>query len=329
MALSSGFYNSVNHDRKYDADDISRLFDGLIKDGVFASIGTCFMVKEGSGLTVNVGIGRAWFNHTWTYNDAILPVTAPQSDLLLGRIDTLVLEVNAEDATRANTIKFISGTAASKPTKPVLTNTEKVHQYPLCHITRTPNNDSIIQADIENTVGTDACPFVSGVLETITIDEILPQWRSELDRFVGEEKEMMNAVVKLFQEAAVQAGQGLQPATKDALGTVKLSDQIGINSTGQLDVKFIKRIKDIRIGSSALTATGNQYYYRYSDSAISSDSVIDIYYDKNSFETFDSIGNPTYSISDGHIDIIFDANSFTNIYIDDMIILNIPNSGGE
>lgn len=317
MALSSGFYNSVNHDRKYDADDISRLFDGLIKDGVFASIGTCFMVKEGSGLTVNVGIGRAWFNHTWTYNDAILPVTAPQSDLLLGRIDTLVLEVNAEDGTRANTIKFVSGTPASEPTKPELTNTEKVHQYPLCHITRTANNDSIIQADIENTVGTDACPFVSGVLETITIDEILPQWRSELDRFVGEEKEMMNAVVKLFQEAAVQAGQGLQPATKDALGTVKLSDQIGINSTGQLDVKFMSKISSFVIGVNDWAKNDNTYSYTVQNGEILEDSVIDVYY------SADTEIDPTYTQEDGKLVITVDSQPKVEVTVATIMIINL------
>lgn len=317
MALSSGFYNSVNHDRKYDADDISRLFDGLIKDGVFASIGTCFMVKEGSGLTVNVGIGRAWFNHTWTYNDAILPVTAPQSDLLLGRIDTLVLEVNAEDGTRANTIKFVSGTPASEPTKPELTNTEKVHQYPLCHITRSANNDNIIQADIENTVGTDACPFVSGVLETITIDEILPQWRSELDRFVGEEKEMMNAVVQLFQEAAAQAGQGLQPATKDALGTVKLSDQIGINSTGQLDVKFMSKISSFVIGVNDWFKNDNTYSYTVQNGEILEDSVIDVYY------SADTEIDPTYTQEDGKLIITVDSQPKAEVTVATIMIINL------
>lgn len=316
MALSSGFYNAVNHDRKYDADDISRLFDGLIKDGVFASIGTCFMVKEGSGLTVNVGIGRAWFNHTWTYNDAILPVEAPQSDLLLSRIDTLVLEVNSEDSVRANTIKFVSGTPASEPTKPELTNTEKVHQYPLCHITRTANNDSIVQADIENTVGTDDCPFVSGVLETITIDEILPQWRSELDRFVGEEKEMMNAVVNLFQEAAVDAGKGLQPATKDALGTVKLSDEIGINSTGQLEQKFMMKIPTTVISVSDWVKTDSVYTYTIQNGGILADSILEVFYASGTEI------DPTYSQANGSLTITVDNAPKVDITIDSVLIIN-------
>ena len=37
-------------------------------------------------------------------------------------------------------------------------------------------------------VGTDECPFVSGILQTISIDQVLPQWRDELDRFIENEE---------------------------------------------------------------------------------------------------------------------------------------------
>ena len=79
MALTYGFYNSLNGDRKYNAMDISRLFDGLIKDGVFMSIGSAFIVEASSERVVNVGIGRAWFNNTWIYNDANIGVQGVQT----------------------------------------------------------------------------------------------------------------------------------------------------------------------------------------------------------------------------------------------------------
>ena len=45
MSLTFGFYNSLNNDRSYDAVDISRIFDGIINDGVYLSIGEKFAVK--------------------------------------------------------------------------------------------------------------------------------------------------------------------------------------------------------------------------------------------------------------------------------------------
>lgn len=186
MSFASGFFNSVDHDRLYDATDISRLFDGLIRDGIFASIGDCMVVKQSNQMNVTVGTGRAWFNHTWSYNDALYPVTIPPSEILMDRIDAIVLEINSVEAVRANSIKLIKGTPSSTPTKPALTNAKEVHQYPLAYVKVGKEVTSIRQADIENCVGTSVCPFVTGILEVISIEQLIPQWKDILNRFVEE-----------------------------------------------------------------------------------------------------------------------------------------------
>lgn len=192
MSFASGFFNSVDHDRLYDATDISRLFDGLIRDGIFASIGDCLVVKQSNQMNVTVGTGRAWFNHTWSYNDALYPVTIPPSEILMDRIDAVVLEINSVEAVRANSIKLIKGTPSSTPTKPALTNTKEVHQYPLAYVTVGKEVTSIRQADIENCVGTSVCPFVTGILEVISIEQLIPQWKDILNRFVEENTASFN-----------------------------------------------------------------------------------------------------------------------------------------
>lgn len=183
MSVSSGFFNSLNGDRKYNAAQMSAIFDGLIIDGVFASIGTAFAVKAAGGLTVNVGVGKAWFDHTWTVNDGILPMTAPEAEVLLDRIDAVVLEVNGTESVRENTIKFVKGNPSSAPSRPTLTNEGNVHQYPLCYIYRKYGTAVINQADITPMVGTESTPFVTGILQTISLDELLGKWQDELDRF--------------------------------------------------------------------------------------------------------------------------------------------------
>lgn len=183
MSVSSGFFNSLNGDRKYNAAQMSAIFDGLIIDGVFASIGTAFAVKAAGGLTVNVGIGKAWFDHTWTVNDSILPMTVPEAEVLLDRIDAVVLEINGMESIRENTIKFVKGNPSSAPSRPILTNEGNVHQYPLCYIYRKYGTAVINQADITPMVGTESTPFVTGILQTISLDELLGKWQDELDRF--------------------------------------------------------------------------------------------------------------------------------------------------
>jgi hypothetical protein len=174
---------------------MSRLFDGIINDGIFASIGSCLVVTAGSGNTVNVGTGKAWFNHTWTEVDAILPVDCGEPDILLDRIDAIVLEVNETEAVRDNFIKLITGAPSSKPSNPTLTNSNNIHQYALCYIYRTAGATSITQANITNMVGTDETPFITGLIQVVSLDELLGQWRTQLDEFVAKEKSDLNAFV--------------------------------------------------------------------------------------------------------------------------------------
>lgn len=185
MAFSFGFYNSFNHDRKYNAIQISMIFDGIISDGIYATIGEAMVVKATSeDNAVVVGPGRGWFDHTWNYNDADLPVNAPISDVLLKRIDALVIDINANENYRENKIMWVQGTPSSNPVRPTMINTLERHQYPLCYIERTPNVEKIVQADITNMVGSSECPFVTGILQTINIDQLLLQWKDQWAQFV-------------------------------------------------------------------------------------------------------------------------------------------------
>ena len=152
MSVTYGFYNSKNKDRRYDAIQMSSIFDGIIRDGILQHVGTAMMVKESTGMMVNVGIGRAWFNHTWTLNDALLPLTVPQSEVILNRIDAVILEVDSRESVRANTIKIVKGTPATNPVKPSMIKTNDRWQYPLAYIRVNSGVTSIRQANITNTV---------------------------------------------------------------------------------------------------------------------------------------------------------------------------------
>lgn len=208
MSITCGFYNSINGDRKYDATSISRLFDGIIIDGVYSTIGTAFVVKAKGGHKLEVGIGRAWFNHTWIHNDAILPITAPESDTLLNRIDAIVIEINEDESVRENTIKYIKGTPSSSPKKPTMVKTDFIHQYPLCYIIRKADSNNIIQANIINMVGSSETPFVTGVLKTIKLDDLVDQWEDILNDFtntqLAEFRDWFNGV-KSEMQTLVQA----------------------------------------------------------------------------------------------------------------------------
>lgn len=187
MSVSGGFFNSLNGDRKYDSRAFSSMFNNLIIDGVFASYGTAFVVKSVGGLSLTVGIGRAWFNSSYLLNDAILPMDATEADLIRDRIDAVIIEINNTEAVRECSIKYITGDPSTSPVNPVLIKEGDVYQYPLCYIYRAAGSTAITQAEITNMVGTEETPFVTGILQTISLDELLGQWQAELDQFVANE----------------------------------------------------------------------------------------------------------------------------------------------
>ena len=69
MATHYGFFDSVNSDRKYSAEDFNRYLSGLISDGIFENYGECFRCSV-NGDTLTIGSGKAWINGHFFENDS-------------------------------------------------------------------------------------------------------------------------------------------------------------------------------------------------------------------------------------------------------------------
>lgn len=183
MAFTCGFFNSQNGDRKYNAEQMASIFDGLIKDGVYDTVGDIFAVTPGTGMQVLVGSGRAWFDHTWNNNDAPYPLAITAADVSLPRYDAVVLETNHSDTVRTNRLRVLTGTPASNPAKPTMASSANVKQHPLAYIRVTAGATAITQSMIQVVVGTSECPFVTGIIETAQIDALFQQWNGEFDEW--------------------------------------------------------------------------------------------------------------------------------------------------
>ena len=172
MSVKSGFFNSINHDRQYDAEDVASIFDGAFADGVFVYVNINgslegnqrFAVTPNNGMSVNVGTGKAWFNHTYTLNDDVMTFTLPDAEGALNRYDAIILEVNTNDDVRENSIRVISGTPAASPAKPSLVKGAGIYQYALAYIYVGMGTTSITAANIENVVGSVETPYATGLI---------------------------------------------------------------------------------------------------------------------------------------------------------------------
>lgn len=236
MSVTSGFFNSLSGDRKYDAIQISSMFDGLITDGIYNGYLESFMVTASSpaSMVVTVGEGRCWFNHTWTLNDAPLPLTLDVGDVVLNRIDTIVIDVDSTDTVRACTIKIIKGTPSSQAVRPTLENTETHHQYPLCDISVPAGATTVTQSNITNRRGTSDCPFVATLMESVDVDDLLIQWESQWNDWMTDRANSMDSWTAEQQEAFTTWFQTVQDILdENTAGNLlnRINHRTGINAT--------------------------------------------------------------------------------------------------
>ena len=186
MSVTSGFFNSVNGDRKYDAEQMSQLFDGLISDGVFATYGEAFAVTPGNGLQVVVASGRAWFDHVWVLNDGPLMIDIPENTFDRGfTCYGIVIDVDRRSDVRSASIVRVgspnyviegsSYTASDLPVYLDVVSDNERKQYLIACIVVKPGDTTISAENIHYFVGRKStysyCPnFVTGVVSMISTD---------------------------------------------------------------------------------------------------------------------------------------------------------------
>lgn len=279
MSVRSGFFNSLNHDRRYDANTVGELFDGMIVDGVYSSIGDKFIVKADTGMRVMVGSGRAWFHHTWTVNDTDLPIYLEESAQVLPRIDLVVLEINNNEDVRKNDIKVLKGVPASTPVRPELIKSLYLNQYPLCEIFVDADVQEITQGKITNLVGTDECPFATALLEHVTTNELILQWKAQWAEYVEKAQKDTEAWTEAFEYRLSNWVAGLRDILDDnAAGHIQneidaLAEMVSvIEYLDENDKTIVKASRNYKYGDSLIINYGDpihpRLYFAVADIAI-------------------------------------------------------------
>lgn len=165
MTVKFGFYDSLNGDRLYNADDINTFFEGVFTDGVFEFVGSKLIVEPSPG-TMNIMVrdGRAYFNKLWIRNTSTLTLPIEPSHVIYDRIDIVILEFDSSITVRENSIRVITGIPSATPIPPTLINTSSVHQYALAHIYVAASASEIESTDITNKIGTVSTPYAKSLL---------------------------------------------------------------------------------------------------------------------------------------------------------------------
>lgn len=187
MAITYGFFNSLNNDRVYNADQMSAYFKGLIGQGVFENVGGALQVLANSGMTVQVASGRAIVgpNLKWMENDAPFDVTINASHVTLNRYTAVVVQCDVTN--RTISIITVDGTPATNPTKPAMTNTTTIQQICLAYVYVKAGATAITQANITDTrPNTDLCGWITGLIDQVDTSTLFTQWQTAYEEFYAQ-----------------------------------------------------------------------------------------------------------------------------------------------
>lgn len=187
MAFQCGFFNSINGDRKYTAEQMNNPYKGIVSNGVLAKENDSngFQVQELSLLRILIKEGYGIFADKWAVLDADLILDVPTPHVNYARIDSVIVRVDTSDDVRAGSIEYVQGTAAQNPVQPTLTRTDAIKEYRLANITVPANAISITQANIEDTRPSAECGFVTNLLQNSDISATYAQWQAQFEEWLA------------------------------------------------------------------------------------------------------------------------------------------------
>lgn len=176
--ITYGFFNAVNGDRRYSADQLGNYFKGLISNGVYEKVGKAFIVTSNNDMSINVGSGKAYINEKWIENDKTVNYSIDASDTAYARIDTVVIRLDY--TARTISIKILKGTASPTPTAVSITRNSSVYDLKLAEVKVNANVTKITTSDISDyRLDTRVCGFVTGVIKQVDTADLFLQMQSD------------------------------------------------------------------------------------------------------------------------------------------------------
>lgn len=186
MPINSGFFDAIDGDRVYNADSINSFFEGFVTDGVLSPVGDFLDVTalDPPSMAVNVGSGKAWFLNTWLTNTTSKTLTVEPSDNNYSRVDIVAMDFDKNN--RANTLIVLTGEPSPTPSPPTLIETAYHLQVPLALLYISAQDTEVTNSIIQNKIGTEDCPFCTGLLQQATTDELLTSWDAQFQEWMAQ-----------------------------------------------------------------------------------------------------------------------------------------------
>jgi hypothetical protein len=210
--MRSGFHNSINNDRLYNAEDMNRPYKDLVSNGVFPNPSTQLQVNPSSGMTVSVSVGGGLFGNGWAYNETPQLLTLDNSESTLTRIDAIVVRRDESQSVRGTSLIVKKGTPATNPVAPEMIHDEYIDEYCLATIKLNAGVSSITGSMITDTrPDTTVCGWVTGLIEQVDTSTLFNQWQTayieqfeeftaRADEFISELRQWLNDMQNILKD---------------------------------------------------------------------------------------------------------------------------------
>lgn len=230
MAITYGFFNSLDGDRTYDADQMSEYFDGLVSDGVYESVGGGLQVLAVSeGMAVNVSTGRALINCKWLNNSAVLTLDITSAHAILNRWTAVIVRLDIVN--RLMTITTKDGTPATDPVKPPMQNDASMVEMCLAYVYVAADSGSISQADITDMRGTNLCGWVTGLVEQVDTSTLFLQWQTAFTNYYEQMTSAFNDWFEALTEE-LQVNTFIQKFSKKVIIAIGVTNEVALDMVG-------------------------------------------------------------------------------------------------
>ena len=187
MAITSGFFNSLNNDRLYTAEQMSEYYAGLLSDGVVQNYrgGLQVLASATPDMNVNVQSGRAYIDGRWMDVDAVEPLAITAAHVTLNRYTAVCVHLDL--SSREMTLETIDGTAATSPTRPTPTASASDLYLVLAYVYVAAGATSITAANIsDQRANTEICGYVNGLVDQVDTTTLFLQWQAAYETFFAD-----------------------------------------------------------------------------------------------------------------------------------------------
>lgn len=256
MAENSGFFRSVNGDRKYSVSFLAKWAGCFVSNGVYNGE---LAVIAGENMQVVVPAGRAWLGpngERYKYeNDSDKALPIANADGVLARKDTVVLRWDVNE--RSITAQVLAGEFSSNPVAPAISRTAEQYDLKLAEIYIAPGAMAITQAVIADTrLDSAVCGIVTSIVTQVDTSTFYNQIQSDLAQFKAKNQAEFTTWFQSIRDVLDESAAGnllnmIQTHEADTVAHVTQEDHDEISGA----------VQSATLGGAAVTKSGTELQF--------------------------------------------------------------------